>query len=262
MSSSSENETINPFVDEDERSGLLGDSSGDELSEEEPPPAKKAKISVSSETGKILKSAFSKSLKNDKRKVHTNKFPLPSVDCVHTPKLDEAISCLILKSAKTYDRYLSKMQQFSVDALGPLIWLNENLEGSPKAKEAVTSAIALMGNASAHLSTERRKSIMKHLNKDLRPLCDGKFPDRGPYLFGDGFGARAKSTADNIKALKGIKPKPGHFSGSGGSKGKQPQSRRNYSWGKNTAVFSRLGPSGNSGRSSYQKGKQTKKDKQ
>ena len=51
MSSSLKNETINPFVDEDERSGLLA---GDEPSEEEPPPAKKAKISVSSETGKIL----------------------------------------------------------------------------------------------------------------------------------------------------------------------------------------------------------------
>ena len=50
------------------------------------------------------------------------------------------------------------------------------------------------------------KSLMKHSNKDLRPLYEGDVPNRGAYLFGVEFGARAKTVSDNFKALKGIKP--------------------------------------------------------
>ena len=95
---------------------------------------------------------------------------------------------------------------------------------------------------------------MKHLNSDLRPLCEGKFPDRGTYLFGENFGVKAKKASDNIRALKGISSGgKGRFSRFGGSnKGKQPQSRRftwgKSSWNKNTqgtqnSVINRLGPS-------------------
>ena len=53
---------------------------------------------------------------------------------------------------------------------------------STKAKEAVEVSIALLGNAAIHFSMECRKSVMKHMNKDLRPLCERKFPKRGPHL--------------------------------------------------------------------------------
>ena len=259
---------INPFIEEDEREELLGDLFSDEEEQEEqeeggeeedgPPPAKKAKYMPSARTVKMLKAVTEKPLKNEKRKKITTKYPLPSCDQAHTPKLDEDISCIVPKAAKTYDRYLSKLQQFSLDALGPITRLHEEILADEavnltKAKEAVEAAIVLLGNATAHFSTERRKSMMKHLNKDLRPLCEGKFPNRGPYLFGENFGAKAKKTADNIRALKGVSTGKNRFSRFGDSnKGKQPQSRR-YSWGKNTwgksmqtsqnSVFNRLGPS-------------------
>jgi hypothetical protein len=67
---------------------------------------------------------------------------------------------------------------------------------------AIKTAISLQGNAVAHFNLERRKSIMKHLNKDLQPLAKGSFPDRGPWLFGEGFDTKAKTMSDNIKALK------------------------------------------------------------
>ena len=73
-----------------------------------------------------------------------------------------------------------------------------------KVREVLSSAMSLLGNAATHILTERRKSLMKHLNKDLCPLGDGDFPNRGAYLFGEEFGARAKAVSDNIKALKGI----------------------------------------------------------
>ena len=44
------------------------------------------------------------------------------------PKLDKSIVCLIPKTARSYDWFLSKLQQFSMDAMGPLIYLQEQME--------------------------------------------------------------------------------------------------------------------------------------
>ena len=239
-----EEDEIDPYLSESERQDLLSDSSESE-SEDEEPPQKKAKFVPSEDTVKLLKSLVNKPLKNDKRKAKANKFPLPSCDPAHPPKLDESVTCLIPKSN---DRFLSKLQQFCMDGMGPLIFLYEQLHkneplDSDTLKAAVKCSLSLMANASAHFSTERRKCIMKHLNNDLKPLAEGQFPDRGPYLFGEGFGARAKATADSIKALKGVQAQK-RFSGSGDSKFK-PQSRRQQ-WGVSSpsfqkSVFKRLG---------------------
>ena len=185
---------INPFLSEDEQADLLGgtDSEPDQEPDEEdvePLPAKRARLTSSAKTLDLLRNATAKPLKNDKRRTITAKYPLPACDQAHTPRLDDEIACIVPKGAETHDRYLSKLQQFALDALGAICWLYEGLsseEGisSTKAKEVLETSIALLGNASAHFSTESRKSVMKHLNKDLRPLCEGKFPDRGPYIFG------------------------------------------------------------------------------
>ena len=46
---------------------------------------------------------------------------------------------------------------------------------------------------------------MKHLYKDLKPLCEGTLPDRGPYLYGDKFSTKAaREKASKMKALKGV----------------------------------------------------------
>ena len=58
---------------------------------------------------------------------------------------------------------------------------------------------------------------MKHLNTDIKFLAETEFPDGGPYLFGKDFGKRAKTAADDIRALKGIQLKGNRFSGSGDS---------------------------------------------
>ena len=85
---------------------------------------------------------------------------------------------------------------------------------------------------------------MKHLNSDLKPLAEGLFPDRGPHLFGEDCGGRAKATADNVKALKGIQSRKRFFASSD-SKYKS-QSRRQQ-WGASQpsqkSVLKRLGPS-------------------
>ena len=58
---------------------------------------------------------------------------------------------------------------------------------------------------------------MKHLNTDIKHLAEADVPDRGSYLFGEDFGKRAKTAAENVRALKGIQTKRGNrFSGEGG----------------------------------------------
>ena len=125
----SEDAEVDPFVSEMERRDLLSssesDSEGDSDCEE--PPAKR-KFTPGEDTIKLLKQAAEKPLKNDKRKAIAGKFPLPSCDAAHPPRLDDSLNCLVPKSAKTYDRFLSKLQQFSMDALGPLAFIQNQLD--------------------------------------------------------------------------------------------------------------------------------------
>jgi len=82
---------------------------------------------------------------------------------------------------------------------------------------------------------------MKHLNTDIKFL---EFPDGCPS---EDFGKRAKATADDVRALKGIQSKKGNrFSGSGNSnKTTMYMSQSSHqNWGTNSwsqrSVFSRL----------------------
>ena len=107
------------------------------------------------------------------------------------------MSTLIPKSAKSHDKFLSKLQRYTLDAMGPLVWLLDQFqqgnEIDPKVgKGAIKSSLNLLGNASAHFNVEQRKAIMKHLNKDLKPMAEGEFPDRDAKLFGDDFGKKGK----------------------------------------------------------------------
>ena len=71
------------------------------------------------------------------------------------PKLDKDISALIPKSAFTYDMLLSKVQQFNMDALGPLLHvLHRVKKGKYTTKELVAhlqTAIRLTGECSSPL---------------------------------------------------------------------------------------------------------------
>lgn len=218
-----------------------------EESEDEDKETQAKKFSPAEPVKKFLTQADLKPLKNDKRRWMMNHFPIPACDAAHPAKLDEAVACLIPRSAKSYDSYLSKLQRFTMDAMGPLVWLlHERQQGlEVDVDGAVEASLALLGNAAAHFNVERRRSLLKHLNKDLRPLAEAEFPERGPYLFGDDFGKRAKTMSDNVSALKGLHqkgkaPSQSHFSGSGDSNSRRfipykPQSCR-HAWGNNQGV--------------------------
>ena len=103
-----------------------------------------------------------------------------------------------------------------MDALGAVAWLHDVLSKKEQLDRtqvvaAVQTALTLLGNAAAQISLERRKALMKHLNKDLRPLAGACYPKRSQWLFGEDFGLKAKNMADNVKALKPFAPKRKQF---------------------------------------------------
>lgn len=57
-----------------------------------------------------------------------DKLPIPPCDMAHPLKLNEAIAWLIPKSAKLFDKYLSKLQMFIMDAMGPITWLWDQMQ--------------------------------------------------------------------------------------------------------------------------------------
>lgn len=124
-----------------------------------------------------------KTLKNDKRQKYLDQFP-PPVECDHAypPKLDESMSLIVPESSRKEDRLLSRLQQFTMDSLGALLWVQEQISQGgacdpTSLAAAIKTSVSLLGNAVAHFNLERRKAIMKHLNKDLQPLAKGAFPD-------------------------------------------------------------------------------------
>ena len=116
-------------------------------------------------------------------------------------------------------------------------------------QKAVRSSLQLLGNATAHFNVERRREITKHLNIDIKFLVETEFPQSGPYLFGEDFGSKGKTAADNISALKGIQSSKNRFFGAGGpnKKAKSTSQGRRQNWGVSSqphkSVFNRLGKS-------------------
>ena len=100
---------IDPYLSESECQDLLSDSSESDSE----PPQKKATFVPSEDTVRLLKSLVNKPLKNDKQRPRQTNF-----HCHHVIQLiHQNWTCLIPKS----NRFMSKLQQFCMDGMGPLI---------------------------------------------------------------------------------------------------------------------------------------------
>ena len=93
---------------------------------------------------------------------------------------------------------------------------------------AVTSALELIGNASARIARMRQEKLTTSLNKSLLPLAqdDKNFMDAAPNSFGSEFARKSKDYLDQVKALRtslsSRRDKPFFRSG-------PPNGRRGYS---------------------------------
>ena len=125
--------------------------------------------------------------------------------CANPPTIDKPMYSLIQsspgptkKKILSHDRFLVKLQRYASDAAGPLTFLLSEIQaGRPvpanKSLKAIQTALCCVGNAFAHLSVERRKCILQHLNKQLVPMSEEEYPVDGT-LFGPEFGKKAKDS--------------------------------------------------------------------
>ena len=181
-------------------------------------------VEVSKETKKLLTSKCTRRVKNAERLQTRSHYPLPKVPATRTPQLDSYLKSEISQGTKAGDKDLARIQTFVLDALAPLTAILEganNSQGDLERKhtlDAVTSAVALIGNANAKISHLRREKVTSDLNKALLPIIqeDEKFTKAPPALFGTEFAKTAKEHVDQVKALRST------LGARGSSQGKQP----------------------------------------
>ena len=148
-------------------------------------------------------------MKNAERLQTRSHYPLPKVPAARTPQLDSYLKSEISQGTKAGDKDLARIQTFVLD-LAPLTAILEganNSQGDLKRKhtlDSVTSAVALIGNATAKISHLRKEKVTSDLNKALLPIIleDEKFTKAPPALFGTEFAKTAKEHVDQVKALR------------------------------------------------------------
>ena len=108
------------------------------------------------------------------------------------------------------DRKLSRLQNFVLDATGPLAAAYDELVGENEAypdpdriQQAIQLSLRILGNASAQISQERRTKALSRLNPDLKSLVeDEDFSNAAPNLFGAGFEKKAKERSKAVTCLR------------------------------------------------------------
>ena len=134
---------------------------------------------------------------------------MPAGDETRCPKRDSLIKGELGKEALEADRKLSRLQNFTLDAAGPLVAALEEFEKEDANAETIAAAIQqsllLLGNASTQFSVERRAKALAKLNPDLKSMADDKdFSQAPPYLFGPGFEKKAKERTEALECLRKV----------------------------------------------------------
>ena len=179
-------------------------------------------VEVSEATQAFLGAAFSGIMDNDDRRKRIKRIGVPDCDQIRCPKLDGVMKAVLPTDAIKADGYLSRLQQFWLDAVAPLAAILESAEAGEltpeKAVASTQAALCLMGNAHQQMAQERRKKLLLKLNPSLKFMAEDRknFESAAPMLFGEEFAKSATTRVDQVKAMKKIsKPedRKGSFSG-------------------------------------------------
>ena len=120
------------------------------------------------------------------------------------------LTTILPKDAIKADGYLSRLQQFWLDAVAPLAAILEGAEAGELTPEhaysATQAALVLMGSANNHMAQERRKRILMNVNPALKYMAheENAFQQAAPMLFGKEFAKKATNRVETIKAIKKI----------------------------------------------------------
>jgi len=130
---------------------------------------------------------------NEDCKKQVKRIGVPNYDQIRCPKLDEVMKAVLPTDAIKADGYLSRLQQFWLDAVAPLAAILESAEAgeltNEKAVASAQAALYLMGNAHQQTAQERCKKLLLRLNPSLKFMANKKknFNSSAPMLFGEEF---------------------------------------------------------------------------
>ena len=178
----------------------------DDTDEEIDDPEDNNLVTLSEEAATFLEAAFGSKLENETRRAKAKAQGTPDSRWIRCAKIDPVVFANISPAARTADRTASRLQQFWLDAVNPLIFILEKAEELELPKEVIggiQTALQLMGNANFHQSTARRQALLSQLNPKLKQLLSGNdFKDSAPFLFGENFGVLAKERLEASEALR------------------------------------------------------------
>ena len=209
--------TLQEKVDAIQKKSVTPSEVGD--SDDEMEGSSGSLVELSETTKAFLEAAFSATMPNEDRKKQVVKVGIPDCDQIRCPKLDGVLKAVLPKDAIKADGYLSRLQQFWLDAVAPLAVLLESAEAGDltpeKAVSATQTALYLMGNAHQQMAQERRKKLILKLNPSLKFMAEDNksFASSAPMLFGEEFAKQATTTVDQVKAMKKLSFSEKSFSG-------------------------------------------------
>jgi len=186
---------------------LKADGDDEHTSDGEPDdPDDGTLVTLSDEASTFLEAAFNSKVDNTTRKGKAKAQGTPDSRWIRCAKIDPVMFVNISPAARTADRAVSRLQQFWLDAVNPLVFILEKAEEMNLPKEVIggiQTSIQLMGNANFHNSAARRQALMTQLNPKLKQLFSGTdFKDAPPFLFGENFGVLAKECLEASEALR------------------------------------------------------------
>ena len=166
-------------------------------------------FTISEEGEAFLEATFDSHLDYKNRKKQIAKYGEPDSKWTICPTLSPVVAATLPSAAIKDDKVAFRTQQMYMEAVTPLAALLESTgDETFTIKEAISmvqSAIRLLGDATQHHSSLRRKAIMQHLNPQLQTLMkDVDFKGSQPLLFVEDFGEKAKTRIEAAAALRKV----------------------------------------------------------
>ena len=170
-----------------------------EISEEDPPSSDEDNddtFTLTEAGSAFMEAAFKTKLNAASRKKMA-KLGTPNCRWTKSPELDSFIASTIPKEVVRNDNAAQKTQRLWLEAsavLAAIVDKSDTAEISDgEIIQGIRNAILLLGNASQQHSLQQRKTILQHLNPQLKSLVqDADFAEASPCLFGTNFGELAK----------------------------------------------------------------------
>ena len=120
-------------------------------------------VEMSEEAAAFIEATFKSKLKNSERVERAKKYGVPDSRWLKCPELDPVVAATIPMTTQRADRAASRLQNFWLDAVNPLVYVlekAEELELPAEVTGAIQTSLQLLGNASLQNTIDWRKTIL------------------------------------------------------------------------------------------------------